>query len=101
MLVAVVTIVRKIVGRHCRPSPPLSTPWMILHGERLLDNQGQELDYWRVEKEDSAVIVTIVGDDFVLPQPVFRPGLGSSTLDFPGREHGRVLAFNFSFYSIC
>lgn len=73
--------------KKLRSITTLSTPWMTLQGERLLDNQDQELDYWRVEKEDSAVIVTIVGDEFVLPQPVFRPGLGKCTLDFPG---GRV-----------
>ena len=65
----------------------LSTPWMTLQGERLLDNRGQELDYWRVEKEDSAVIITIMGDDFILPEPSFRPGLGRCTFDFPG---GRI-----------
>ena len=75
------------VWKKLRTITTVSTPWMILHGERLLDDQDQELDYWRVEKDDSLVIVTIVGDEFVLPQPVFRPGLGQCTLDFPG---GRI-----------
>jgi hypothetical protein len=65
----------------------ISTPWMTLLGERLLDHQGQELEYWRVEKGDSAVILTLHRNEWIFPQPIFRPGVGRSTLDFPG---GRV-----------
>eukprot|EP00977_Amphora_coffeiformis_P027539 scaffold34620_cov160-Amphora_coffeaeformis.AAC.4 len=63
------------------------TPWLTLHGERLRDNQGQLLDYWRVEKEHSVVIVTLHRNRLVFPRPQYRPGVGQSTLDFPG---GRV-----------
>ncbi|CAB9507779.1 expressed unknown protein [Seminavis robusta] len=67
----------------------LSTPWMALHGEKLLDDKGQQLDYWRVEKEDSAIVVSLTSDEFLLPEPSFRPGVGRCTLDFPG---GRIPA---------
>ena len=65
----------------------LSTPWLTLIGEKLQDRQGKIFDYWRVEKADSVVIITIQGDNFLLPKPMYRPGVQSKTLDFPG---GRV-----------
>lgn len=65
----------------------ICTPWVKLLGERLLDNDGKELEYWRVEKEDSAVILTLHRNTLVFPRPMFRPGVGRVTLDFPG---GRV-----------
>ena len=67
----------------------ISSPWLTLIGEKLQARQGQILDYWRVEKADSVVIVTIQGDRLLLPKPMYRPGLQSTTLDFPG---GRVPA---------
>jgi hypothetical protein len=68
------------------------TPWMTLLGERLVDttttsNQKQELEYWRVEKDDSAIALTLHRNKLVLPRPMYRPGVGTTTLDFPG---GRV-----------
>ncbi len=65
----------------------INTPWMKLVGERLLDDNKNELEYWRVEKADSLVVVTKHGNNFVFPRPMYRPGIGRSTLDFPG---GRV-----------
>ena len=65
----------------------ISSPWLTLIGEKLQARQGKILDYWRVEKADSVVIVTIQGDNFLLPKPMYRPGVQSNTLDFPG---GRV-----------
>lgn len=44
--------------------------------------------YWRVEKADSVVVVTIQNERFLLPKPSYRPGVGRVTLDFPG---GRIL----------
>lgn len=65
----------------------ISSGWVTLIGERLEDNQGQVVDYWRVEKADSVVIVTLQGENLILPVPQYRPGVQSVTLDFPG---GRV-----------
>jgi hypothetical protein len=69
----------------------MQTPWMTLIAERLRDpvKGGLTMDYWRVEKEDSVIIVTIHQNHFVLPKPMYRPGIGRATLDFPG---GRVPA---------
>lgn len=72
----------------------ISSGWMTLIGERLEDNQGQVLDYWRVEKVDSVVIVTLQGENLILPVPQYRPGVQRVTLDFPGgrvRNEGKPL----------
>lgn len=65
----------------------LRSRWMALIGEHLQDERGKVLEYWRVEKADSAVIVTLQGDRLILPQRMYRPGVQAATLDFPG---GRV-----------
>lgn len=65
----------------------IRSPWLTLIGEHIEGDRGQVLDYWRVEKADSAVIVTIQGDRLLFPQPVYRPGTAATTLDFPG---GRI-----------
>ncbi len=62
----------------------IRSPWLTLIGEKLQDQQGKILDYWRVEKANSVVIITIQGDNFLLPKPMYRPGVQSHTLDFPG-----------------
>jgi hypothetical protein len=65
----------------------LSNPWLTLIGERLATPDGQELDYWRIERADSAIIVPIWQHQLILTPPTFRPGIREVTLDFPG---GRV-----------
>ena len=65
----------------------IRSPWLALIGERWFDEPEKLLDYWRIEKANSAVIVTIQNGQFLLPVPTYRPGLGKTTLDFPG---GRV-----------
>ena len=66
----------------------IRSPWLTLIGETLQDEQQQVLDYWRIEKADSVVILAIQSGQFLLPVPMYRPGLGEATLDFPG---GRVI----------
>jgi ADP-ribose pyrophosphatase YjhB (NUDIX family) len=66
----------------------LRSRWLTLIGEHLQDSQGNLLEYWRVEKADSVVVLPIAGDRLWLPRPSYRPGLGTATLDFPG---GRVV----------
>lgn len=36
----------------------IKSPWVTLIGERIKDDQDNILDYWRVEKEDSVIVVT-------------------------------------------
>jgi len=67
----------------------LRNPWLRLVGERLQTPDQQTVDYWRVEKADSAIVLPIWRAQVVLPPAVYRPGLGQATLDLPG---GRVAA---------
>jgi len=36
--------------------------WLTVIGENLEEDQGQVLEYWRVEKADSVIILPIQGD---------------------------------------
>lgn len=67
----------------------LHSRWLTLIGEHLQDDRGQILEYWRVEKADSVIVLPIHLDRLLLPQPIYRPGIGQPTLDFPG---GRIAA---------
>ena len=60
------------------------SPWLSMICERLRDGTGQELDYWRVERPDSLLVVTVHNDRLVLPARSYRPGVGRATLDFAG-----------------
>jgi len=62
----------------------IKSPWLTLIGEKLQDHQNQILDYWRVEKADSVIVIPIQNHWVFLPVPVYRPGIGKTTLDFPG-----------------
>lgn len=73
--------------RVCKRFLELRSSWLTLIGENLADDRGQILEYWRIEKADSVVIVPIQADRLILPPPSYRPGVGEHTLDFPG---GRV-----------
>jgi hypothetical protein len=64
------------------------TPWVKLIGERVEDDEGKMLDYWRVEKEDSVVVIPVWKDHILLPPKYYRHGAGEYTYDFPG---GRIL----------
>jgi hypothetical protein len=72
-----------------QPLLEIPSPWVTVIAEQLQDNQGRILEYWRVEKADSVVILTIQNQTLLLPRPMYRPGVGKTTLDFPG---GRVLS---------
>lgn len=65
----------------------LNTPWFVLVGEHLLSDRQQLLEYWRIEKANSVIVLPIGQQCFWLPSPMYRPGVGTSTLDFPG---GRI-----------
>lgn len=64
-----------------------TTDWVRLVGELLKDEDGNSLDYWRVEKEDSVIIIPFVQAKIVSPGMYYRPGIKEKTYDFPG---GRI-----------
>jgi hypothetical protein len=65
----------------------IKSPWLTLIGEKLKDDQNRLLDYWRVEKADSVIVIPVQNQQLLFPIPTYRPGIQSITLDFPG---GRV-----------
>lgn len=62
----------------------IQSRWLTVIGEHLQDQQGNTVEYWRVEKADSVIVIPIQDQQFLLPQPSYRPGVGQATLDFPG-----------------
>lgn len=62
----------------------LRSHWFTLIGEHLETETGQQLEYWRVERADSVIVLPIANQQFLLPRPMYRPGTGTDTLDFPG-----------------
>jgi 8-oxo-dGTP pyrophosphatase MutT (NUDIX family) len=58
--------------------------WLTLLGEHWRDQHGQTLEYWRIEKADSVIVVPIHHQQLLLPPPTYRPGLAAATWDFPG-----------------
>lgn len=65
----------------------IHSKWMDLYCETWDLGADEVCEYWRVEKADSVIVVSMYEDQFILPKPMFRPGVGRNTLDFPG---GRV-----------
>lgn len=61
--------------------------WLTVIGEHLEDSQGQSVEYWRVEKAHSVIVLPIQQQHLLLPRPSYRPGIGQATWDFPG---GRI-----------
>ena len=62
----------------------IRSQWLTVVGERYEEEAGAQLDYWRVEKADSVVVVTIQRGQLILPPRTFRPGVSRVTLDLPG-----------------
>lgn len=58
--------------------------WFTLLGEHWLDHQGQQLEYWRVERAHSVIVLPLLNQQILLPPPMYRPGIGKATYDFPG-----------------
>lgn len=62
----------------------VKSKWMTLVGEHWLCDKGKELEYWRVEKVDSVIVLPIQAGQIFCVKPTFRVGIQRSTLDFPG-----------------
>lgn len=65
----------------------IKSPWLTLVGEQLQDESKKVHDYWRVEKQNGLLILTIQNGQLLLPKQMYRPGVGEYTLDFCG---GRI-----------
>ena len=71
----------------CERILELRSQWLTLIGEHLQTDQGQRLEYWRIEKADSVIVLPLLNQQLILARPTYRPGVQTQTLDFPG---GRV-----------
>lgn len=58
--------------------------WITVVAEHLRDSQGHELEYWRIEKSNSLLVVVEYRDLLVLPHPTYRPGVARVTQDLAG-----------------
>lgn len=67
----------------------LQNKWITLLGERVLDENRNILDYWRVKRADSVIVIPSIGGKIVPPKNFYRHGIGEFTYDFPG---GRICA---------
>lgn len=65
----------------------IKSPWLTIIGEKWQDDQENLLDYWRVEKADSVIIITFWQNQFIFPKLTYRVGIDQVTLDFAG---GRI-----------
>jgi stalled ribosome rescue protein Dom34 len=65
----------------------IKSPWLTIIGEKWQDHQQKILDYWRIEKADSVIILTLWQKQLILPISVYRVGIDEITLDFAG---GRI-----------
>ncbi|MFP4486932.1 MAG: NUDIX domain-containing protein [Campylobacterales bacterium] len=65
----------------------IDTKWVSFIYERVKDEKENTLDYYRVKRADSVVIIPMTDDRLLLPRAYYRHGVGKITLDFPG---GRV-----------
>jgi 8-oxo-dGTP pyrophosphatase MutT (NUDIX family) len=65
----------------------VDSKWVKVYKDHLLDDDGEELEYWHVGRSDSVLVLVRQGENFLLPAAQWRPGVEQRTLDFPG---GRV-----------
>jgi hypothetical protein len=73
--------------QRLKPIIEIHSTWLSLFGESWKDEDNNELEYWRVEKADSVIILPIWNNSIILPPETFRVGVNTCTFDFPG---GRV-----------
>jgi hypothetical protein len=62
----------------------LRSKWITVFAEHWRDVSGGLIEYWRVERSDSIIVLPIHRNRLLCPQVIFRPGIGRCTLDFPG-----------------
>lgn len=60
--------------------------WVEFIGEVCFDGRNK-LDYYRIKRSDSIIILPIIDDKLLFPQLYYRHGVQEYTLDFPG---GRI-----------
>jgi hypothetical protein len=62
----------------------LKSKWVTVYADKLIDDKGQELEYWHYDRPDSVVAIVIHRGSFLLPLPQYRVGVDLVMLDFAG-----------------
>ena len=62
----------------------IQSKWVTIFGENVLDSEDNQLEYWRVEKDDSVIIFPLHKKTIILPRQCYRHGIHAMTFDFPG-----------------
>ena len=65
----------------------IKTPWVDFIGERCQDEKNNILEYYRVEKSSSLIVLVFQDGHLLLPNRYYRHGIQKETLDFAG---GRI-----------
>jgi len=65
----------------------LKSRWITVYADKLLDHENNELEYWHFDRADSVIIIPVQHNHILLPEPIYRVGVGRVMLDFPG---GRI-----------
>lgn len=62
----------------------IHSKWIDIYCEIWSVDNGEEREYWRVEKKDSLIVIAKQGNCILFPNRTFRPGVERVTLDLPG-----------------
>lgn len=67
--------------------------WIEFYGENCIDEENNKLEYYRVKRADSIIIIPIINDKLLLPKKYYRHGINEITLDFPGGRWEKGVLF--------
>jgi hypothetical protein len=62
----------------------IESRWLRVIAEHYTDDAGQPLEYWRIERASSVIIIPLAADAILVPPARFRPGVTRCTRDLPG-----------------
>lgn len=65
----------------------IKSPWITIVAEHFKNENQVPIDYWRIERPDSAIVIVLHRNKMIFPKAQYRPGINETTLDFCG---GRV-----------
>jgi hypothetical protein len=65
----------------------IQSPWITIVAEHFKNENSDPIDYWRIERPDSAIVIVLHKNMLIFPKAQYRPGINEVTLDFCG---GRV-----------
>lgn len=58
--------------------------WVTFFGEKCIDDNDNTIEYYRVDRADSIIVLPISEHGLIVPSKFYRHGIQSVTVDFPG-----------------